>query len=227
MDRVALCLSRRAFVLDRLDDVHDIEVDGHGANGPRSDEANDADDGLRWVILTGLSAAALGSQAWLGHAAIGRGAKLTTELASYIVHVVAAGAWIGGLAPLGELIAARKPISRTAETDHVAALFRFSNVGVAFVSLVFVSGIGNAVFRLASIRHLATTAYGRTILVKAIIFASMVAVAAVNRFVLMPNIEGGGSPSIAAIRCNIVIEQELAALMLGAAAFLGILPPHG
>ena len=111
--------------------------------------------------------------------------------------------------------------------DQVAALFRFSNVGMAFVSVVFVSGIANTAFRLASIRDLATTAYGWTVLLKAIIFGSMVAVAVVNRLILMPDLESGGSPSIAAIRRNIVIEQVLAALVLGAAAILGILPPHG
>ncbi|SED44899.1 putative copper resistance protein D [Rhizobiales bacterium GAS188] len=177
----------------------------------------------RATLLAGLGAGALASQAWIGHAAMASGTELSAELACYMVHVLTAGAWIGGLVPLGLWLAAR-PRADLA-TDH-AVLLRFSNAAVIFVLLILASGIANSIFRLGSARDLAMTAYGWTILAKGLLFAMMLIAAAFNRWRLMPRMDKRGIEAIAAIRRNILVEEVLAGLVLAAAALLGTLPPQ-
>jgi putative copper resistance protein D len=182
----------------------------------------------RRTFLTCLSGAALASQAWLGHAAMSTGRELVAELISYMAHVLAAGAWIGGLLPLGRLLA-----SRGSAQDHAGlkecrvALRSFSNLGIILVSLILASGLANSAFRLNSAHDLFATNYGWAILAKVSLFFLMLIAAAVNRWLLMPGIENGEHEAmIPALRRNILIEQSLAVLVLGVAAILGTLPPR-
>jgi putative copper resistance protein D len=182
---------------------------------------------LRRGLLVLLSAGALASQAWLGHAAMASGGRFGVELVCYIVHVLAAAAWIGALVPLAVLSSARTP--HEAGPDALSAysgiLQRFSDVGVGLVLAILVTGIANATFRLDSLAALTTTEYGYTLLAKAVLFALMLSVAATNRWLILPNVPQSGTRAIAALRRTILAEQALAALVLLAAAILGILAP--
>jgi copper resistance protein D len=181
------------------------------------------------VLLALVGGCALASQAWLGHAAMATGVQLLTELVCYIGHVLAAGAWIGGLVPLGLLLATPAGQSDTMqgriEAEH-QALLRFSNLGIVFVSVILVSGIGNSVFRLGSTRDLLATDYGRIILVKVLLFAMMLSAAAINRWRLMPRMEANGKKAVTSILRNILVEGALGAVVLAAAAMLGTLSPQ-
>ena len=97
---------------------------------------------------------------------------------------------------------------------------------MALVSLILVSGIANSAFRQRFAHDLVATTYGWTILAKALLFALMLIAAASNRWRLMPRLDARGRDAIGAIRRNILIEQLLAALVLGAAAILGTLAPR-
>jgi copper resistance protein D len=184
---------------------------------------------LRAALLAILGAAALASQAWIGHAAMASGTELWAELACYMLHVLAAGAWIGGLVPLGLWLAARRRTGDSApallDADH-AVLLRFSNMATLLVSLILASGIANSAFRLGAARDLFAGLYGWTILAKGFLFALMLIAAAFNRWRLMPRIEARGTEAVAAISRNILLEEALAALVLAAAAMLGTLPPQ-
>ncbi|MFI4997150.1 MAG: copper homeostasis membrane protein CopD [Hyphomicrobiales bacterium] len=173
-----------------------------------------------------LAGASLASQAWLGHAAMATGAKLGSELVAYVTHVVAASAWIGGLLPLGYVLAhaRRLPGDDCARACH-AILVRYSGIAMIAVALVIASGIANSVFRLQSANDLVATAYGITILGKALLLACALAAASFNRWWLMPRIERGSTGAVDALRRNIVIEQVLLTLVVGAASVLGTLPP--
>jgi putative copper resistance protein D len=182
----------------------------------------------RGALLACLSGAALASQAWLGHAAMRTGAELGVELASYMAHVLAAGAWIGGLLPLGRLLSSRGSAQGDASADDCRlALRRFSNLGIALVLLILASGTANSVFRLKYFNDLFTSPYGWAILAKASLFFLMLVAAAINRWRLMPRLENGEEGAmLLALRRNIAIEQVLAGLVLGVAAILGTLPPR-
>ena len=181
----------------------------------------------RRALIALVAACGLASQAWLGHAAMADGGKLGAELASYIVHVLAAGAWIGALVPLAMLSADQRLAGGGAGSSACSTiLLRFSTVGVVLVLAILASGIANGVFRLASVHDLLATDYGYAILTKVFLFSLMVAVAAVNRWRLLPAIAADGERPLRALRRNILIEQTLAVLVLLVAAILGILPPR-
>jgi putative copper resistance protein D len=177
----------------------------------------------RAVAIAALSGALLVSQAWLGHAAGGP----DWGLAVYALHVLAGGAWLGGLVGLAATMedARRAPDSSAA----YSALQRFSAMGIVAVALILASGIVNCILRLDTLSALFATNYGRTLLVKIALVAVMVGVALYNRVRLMPL---GLKPSsreraLALLGRNVAIEQALGALVLAAAALLGALSPMG
>ena len=181
------------------------------------------------ALIAVIGAGALASQASIGHAAMASGTELSAELISYMLHVLAAGAWIGGLVPLGLVLADTGRIEAEPRRDlrvEEALLARFSNVGIILVLVILATGIANSAFRLGSAQDLTMSIYGRLILVKALVFALMLVAAAFNRWRLMPRLERCGDQAIAAIRRNILAEQVLGALVLAAAAWLGTLAPQ-
>jgi putative copper resistance protein D len=183
----------------------------------------------RTVLSVCLSAAALASQAWLGHAAMRTGTELNLELLSYMTHVLGGAAWIGGLVALASLLASCGSDSRDVRTPEChAAVRRFSNLGMVWVLLILLSGISNSVFRLRFLSDLFTTPYGYAILAKASLFGLMLITAAVNRWRLVPRLERAEEDAAAvhALRRNVMIEQALGVLVLGVAAILGTLAPR-
>jgi putative copper resistance protein D len=178
------------------------------------------------IALT--AAVAFASQAWLGHAAMARGNGLSVELACYMAHVPAAGAWIGGLVPLA-LLSFDKGLGEEPLRAKLFAtlLTRFSHLGMALVLVILVSGIANSVFRLRALSDLLTLDYGHTILAKVFLFLLMLALAAMNRWRLLPAIKSRPEAAIRALRRSVLGEQMLGAVVLLLAAILGILPPRG
>jgi putative copper resistance protein D len=180
----------------------------------------------RWLVVL-IAAAAFVSQAWLGHAAIAKGNLLSIELASYMAHVLAVGAWIGGLVPLALFSIDKRPGEPSTAKLFALLLTRFSHLGIALVLVILISGIANSVFRLRSLPDLLTLDYGRAILGKILLFLLMLGLAVVNRWRLLPAIESRPEAAVRALRRCIVSELILGALALLLAAILGILPPRG
>ena len=127
--------------------------------------------------------------AWTGHAggALGIGGRM--HVFNDVVHLLAAGAWLGGLIPLALLLG---DLRRTADGRRIAVcgqvLSRFSNLGVVSVVGLFTSGCINAWFLTGELRGLFGTDYGRLVLVKIALFIAMFFLAAVNRLDLLPRL---------------------------------------
>jgi putative copper resistance protein D len=181
----------------------------------------------------GVVAAAglVGSLAFAGHAAAGSGVEGIVHLLSDIVHLVAAAAWVGALVPLAMLLGAA---GRSAEPSALAiaatATRRFSVLGVASVAALLVTGIVNTWVLVGSIGALVETSYGLLLLVKVALFLVMVAIAAVNRRVLTPQLvqEADVALSREALRrlCrNSLIEAVVAAVIIVIVGMLGTMPP--
>lgn len=187
------------------------------------------------LASVGLAAAALASLAWTGHGAAGEAVTGWVQLTADVVHLLAAGGWIGALAALG-LMLARRRSGRTA-ADFTAmhhALAGFSKAGTLFVGLLVVTGavsswilVGPQGATLA-----ATSQYVQLLAVKLALFAAMIGLAAMNRFRLTPallrDLNAGFVPlgSLRALHRSVVIETGLAALVLAIVAWLGtIVPP--
>ena len=111
-----------------------------------------------------------------GHGATGRSPLLGDALT--VVHVGAVSVWIGGL--VGVLMCLRR-----AEPDvSEPAVRRFSNIALASVGLVAATGTFQAARRLETLDALTESAYGRTLIVKLVVIAILLAVAGLTRFAL-------------------------------------------
>jgi copper resistance protein D len=162
--------------------------------------------------------------AFVGHAGATPGISGDSHLVSDMVHLVAAGAWLGGLPAFVLLLwHARRRADATWCNFAIQATRRFSVVGILSVSAMLASGLINSWNLLGSPRNLVTTDYGRLVALKIGLFAAMVAIAAVNRFCLTPRL-----PDPAALRGlqrNSLAEVGLGACVLLFVGILGTLPP--
>ncbi len=185
----------------------------------------------RFVATAAISASLLVSQAWFGHAAEGGGTlQGTAMIVAYAAHVLAGAAWVGGLPPLWIAIVEQRR-RRCIPAPGAAALHllsRYSAMAVAAVSVIVVSGIANTAFRVnGAFGTLASTTYGETLFWKLGLVALMLALAAFNRFVMMPRLHLSSEPrtSLGLLFVSIALEGLLGIFVLGFAAVLGITPP--
>jgi putative copper resistance protein D len=186
---------------------------------------------LWYSALLHIGALLLISQAWLGHAAQG-GAGLygAVMITVYGVHMLAAGAWVGGLPPLlFALVEQRSFDPYKARECTLDILSRFSAMAMVAVTLIVMSGIANAGFRVAgSFDKLFYTDYGNALFTKISVVAAMLALAYFNRFIAMPRLRKAslkGVKQIIWLGRSVTFELALGVLVLGAAAVLGITPP--
>jgi copper resistance protein D len=184
-----------------------------------------------FLALLFVGAALLISQAWLGHAAEG-GAGLygASMIVAYSVHLLAAGAWIGGLPPLLFALVEQRHFSLQEARDwSLDILSRYSLMAMVAVTLIVISGVTNAGFRVAgSFDKLFYTGYGDVLCAKICVVAVMLALAYFNRFVAMPRLRAAslqGMAQINRLRISVAFELLLGGLVLGVAAVLGITPP--
>ena len=90
-----------------------------------------------------------------------------------MLHLCAAGGWIGGLVPLTVfLVHVRAPFSLGETVARV--VYRFSTLSLCCVSVLVVSGISNSWLLVGSIYALFTTPYGRLLLFKLMLFAILI-----------------------------------------------------
>lgn len=202
--------------------------------------------GLVWTIRLGLAAglsvlvlwpatrllqlaAAAGLLAFIaliGHAGATPGIAGDLHLVSDMVHLLAAGAWVGVLPALVLLLArARKPDDPTYGTYAVAATRRFSLLGMLAVAALLASGVINSWNLLGGPRDLVTTDYGRLVLLKIGLFTAMIGIAAVNRLYLTPRLPDAGA--LRDLQRNSLAETGLGLCALLAVGVLGTLSPSG
>ncbi|MFY9770795.1 MAG: copper homeostasis membrane protein CopD [Xanthobacteraceae bacterium] len=127
--------------------------------------------------------------AWTGHAGATPGIAGEFPLAADALHLLAAGAWLGGLPPLAMLLATawRQKEPRWATVTAIAVQ-RFSLLGVISVGTLLASGVANSWYEVETLNDLFVTSYGQLVLIKIAIFAAMIALASVNRFYLTPRL---------------------------------------
>ena len=176
-------------------------------------------DGSRPWLTTGLAAVATGLQAWHGHAAsMYDGPSLL--LLSQVLHVLAAGAWLGGLLPLLLLVEAASPQAASLASN------RFSPLGTACVVLLTGTAVWQSWGLIGGWSGLIGTGYGLMALVKLALFLALLGFAAANRFRFTPALSGI-SPGLAKqhLRWSITAEAGMGLLIVLAAAVLASLPP--
>jgi putative copper resistance protein D len=184
----------------------------------------------RWRIpsILVLSSLLLVSLGWVGHAVEGRGAARLVHQINQMVHLLAAGLWLGGLVPLAWLL---RRGEFPADASWISAVRdvvpRFSQMGYSAVALVAVSGAINTLLLVGSAEALISTPYGRLLGLKLMLFLAMVTVALFNRFRLLPRLQRAAQPSapIAGLARAVLFEQGLGLAILAVVSVLGMLPP--
>jgi len=175
-----------------------------------------------------LAALALASLAGTGHARVTQGWAGAIHMAADAIHLLAAGAWLGGLVPLGLAIggwrAANNP--QTVTTAH-ATLVRFSGMGSIAVAALVGSGVINGAFLLGSIPALWTSTYGQILAAKVLFFLLMLALAAANRYVITPQLANPSlnvQSQLGVLRQQVALEQVLGLIVIAIVSLLGVLP---
>ncbi|MBY8822464.1 copper homeostasis membrane protein CopD [Sphingomonas colocasiae] len=169
---------------------------------------------------------ALASLAWSGHAAMHEGLAGMAHRTADIVHLLAAGAWMGALALLLAMIA-----SRTTATARLHdALSRFGTAGSILVGSILLTGLANLWFIVGTdaLARLPDTLYGRLLALKLLAFLAMLALAANNRWRLTPLLRGDAvdaAPARRALRTSIGCETACAVAIVALVAILGNLSP--
>jgi putative copper resistance protein D len=183
------------------------------------------------LLLLILAAMFLASLAGAGHAQVEEGWESIVHVLSDAAHLLAAGAWLGGLIPLAYILSSQATASSDAESlDQV--LLRFSGMGYVAVATLVGTGLVNSWFLVGSVSNLLTTPYGQVLLVKLLLFAGMVALAAANRFWLVPaisNAQPDGSDGsmvwLRRLRNHVFGEQFLGTMVLLVVSLLGTMKP--
>jgi copper resistance protein D len=181
----------------------------------------------RSTFIAALSGALLVSLAWLGHSVSAEGPERTVSIVSYGFHVLAAAAWLGGLAPLLQCLG--RSTHDVEGTNAQFVLERFSRMGIAAVATIAASGMVNAYLRSVSLDSLLATTYGRVLALKIAAFVLLVGVAACNRWVYLRLLKQGypAQRPIAALSRSVVLELILGAVVVALAVILALSSPTG
>jgi putative copper resistance protein D len=180
-------------------------------------------------LLGTLAAATFG---WMGHGVATEGGGHELHLIADVLHALAAAAWVGALTAFVGLLAPRRQafeaLAATAD-----ALRRFSPVGIALVATLVVTGLVNGWYLVGT--HVAMALhdpYGQLLALKLVLFAGMLALAALHRQRSVPalaaRIAARTMPqgdALASLRRSMLAEALLGFLVLAIVAWFGTLEP--
>lgn len=165
-----------------------------------------------------LAGAALASLAWTGHA----GAAPWPRLIADIAHLLAAGAWAGGILALWLGLRRSDP----AMAARAAAFARPGAVIVATLGLTGVVAVVGLTDGVAWAQLLAAP-WGRLIAAKLLLFAGTLALAWRHRSTLVPALLASGEGAAARLRASLALEGGLLLGIAALVAWAGQLDPAG
>jgi copper transport protein len=161
-----------------------------------------------WAVVAFSGAGlALGALALVGHTRTMGPAALV--LTADLLHVATAAVWFGGLIGLGLTLARASDATPAAAASAVAA---FSRMAAVLVALVGLAGVLMAWRILKSWSALFGTGYGLALIVKAAAVLVVLAIAAWNRYRLVPAIAAQPEPAATAwpaLRRTVRVESLL------------------
>lgn len=122
--------------------------------------------------------------AGIGHAAMRDGIAGVVQRGNQVVHLLCAALWLGGLLPM---LYCQRLVHGARREAAIYAMMRFSRYGHVAVAGVLLTGVINTLMiqGLTAPWH---SGWGRLLLVKCALVALMVAIALVNRYVLVPRL---------------------------------------
>jgi copper transport protein len=173
----------------------------------------------RAALLAAGALAAIASLPLTGHAVTAHPAAVAvTALAA---HGLAAAFWIGSLAALLAIVAARPSGDAAAAT----VLRRFSRWGALAVLTLVIAGSSFVLLQLDSVAALFGSRYGWLIVCKVVLLLALVLLAVLNRFRWLPMLERGAGAAGSRLRWSIGAEVALVVCVVGVTAVLVHTPP--
>jgi copper resistance protein D len=175
------------------------------------------------LVVFLLSAGSLVSLALVGHGAMNEGWLGDLHEANDAVHILAASWWIGclvALVPCVDMLDDSELRPRAC-----AALIRFSAAGHVAVALVLLTGVANTYLVLGCWPVHFASLYQLLLLGKIALAASMVTLALVNRYAVVPRIRVRGGAAVADLKRLTIGELGVAAGVLALVSLFGLLDP--
>lgn len=170
-----------------------------------------------------LTALLLVSLALVGHAAMDDGALGLVHRGNDMLHLLAAGFWLGALPPLlYDLALLRRPHSAEAARE---ALARFSGLGHIAVAVVLLTGIANAMLILHHIPEDPSSPYQLLLLAKIALVLAMAAIAVANRYWATPRLMERPGSATRALVIGTLAEIALGLVVVALVSVFGTLDP--
>ena len=176
----------------------------------------------RWGATLLASAALLASLGLVDHAAMQTGAEGVLHRVNDAVHLLAAGAWIGGLVPFAMCLRAYK--RDELREDAVQAMTGFSFWGQLIVAGVVLTGVVNIALTSGHPPIPPTTPYRALLVAKLLIVAVMISLAVFNRFILAPRLKESVT-ALASLRATSAAEIALGCVVVALVSVFGLLDP--
>lgn len=179
-----------------------------------------------------LGAIAVATLAWVGHGAMDEGSRRFWHFSADILHMWSASGWFGALVAFALMLRPGKTESLRSIQVLARTLTGFKRAGAVIVALIVITGVMNYLFIIGlHVSGILKSTYGLLLLGKLGLFAVMIGLASVNRFLLSPALElavqqGDYARAARAIRYSMAFELGAAVLILMAIAWLGTLGPE-
>ena len=175
-----------------------------------------------WAAIGGLSALVLASLALVGHAAMQTGVEGALHHCNDAVHVLAAGAWLGGLIPF--LMCLRRFTDDRLGPEALEAMMRFSFFGHFVVAAIVATGILNIALTSGHAPWPPSTPYRTLLDAKIVAVATMISLALYNRYRLAPRLKQRAD-ALAALRLTSAIEVALGTVVVALVSVFAMLDP--
>jgi copper resistance protein D len=176
----------------------------------------------RWGPTAVASAALLASLGLVGHAAMQTGAEGVLHRANHAVHLMAAGAWIGGLVPFAMCLRAYE--RDDLRKDAVRAMAGFSFWGQLIVAAIVFTGVVNIALTSHGAPFPPITPYRALLAAKLVIVAIMIALALFNRFVLAPRLKVSAN-ALRTLRATSAAEVALGCVVIALVSVFALFDP--
>jgi putative copper resistance protein D len=177
----------------------------------------------RWAFVAPVSALLLASLGLTGHAIMQSGPVGMLHGVNDAAHLLVAGAWVGGLVPF--ILCVNRFGEPALRSEAVLATRRYSTWGHVVVAIVVLTGIANVALTLHALPIPFATPYQTLLAAKILIVVTMIAMAILNRYLLVPRLAGGTGRAVAALKFSSAAEIALAIVAVALVSAFGLLQP--
>lgn len=173
----------------------------------------------RMAIAALAASLALATIAWTGHAGATEAGLGTLHRVGDVLHLLAAAAWLGAL-----VLFLAAAIQGDESKRLALRLSKFAGLGSLIVLVLLVTGIANTLI-IAGWPPDWSSDWFVLLAVKLALFLTMLALAASNRWRLVPALERDPSESLRALKLSLFAETGAALAIVAIVSWLGTLTP--